>query len=114
MIGIRRVIVSLSALFFGMSFIFVANGLVVSSAGLLLKNLNASEAMIGVVTSCFFIGALVCTLISHKLISKIGTFFIILGLIPLNLINIKAPKIPQKANISGHSVLFDELKHDNN
>ncbi|WP_038455657.1 MFS transporter [Campylobacter iguaniorum] len=192
--GIRRVIVSLSALFFGMSFIFVANGLVVSSAGLLLKNLNASEAMIGVVTSCFFIGALVCTLISHKLISKVGhvrayaifsavfaisallhdlssnlilwavlrfmlgfcyysivmvieswlnakirnsirsrilsfyeivfylsfglgslimslnldtstvflvgTFFIILGLIPLNLINIKAPKIPQKANIS--------------
>lgn len=68
----KRVIFSLTALFFGMSFIFIANGLVVSSAGLLLKNMNANELQTGFVTSCFFIGALFCTLVSHKLISKVG------------------------------------------
>ncbi|AGZ82016.1 MFS transporter [Campylobacter fetus subsp. testudinum] len=72
MISSKRVIISLSALFFGMSFIFIANGLVVSSAGVLLTSMNADKTMIGVITSFFFIGALTCTVVSHRLISKVG------------------------------------------
>nr|WP_251146822.1 hypothetical protein [Campylobacter fetus] len=37
-----------------MSFIFIANGLVVSSAGVLLTSMNADKTMIGVITSFFF------------------------------------------------------------
>ncbi|EAK5304661.1 MFS transporter [Campylobacter fetus] len=72
MVSSKRVIISLSALFFGMSFIFIANGLVVSSAGVLLTSMNADKTMIGVITSFFFIGALTCTVVSHRLISKVG------------------------------------------
>ncbi|ANE33982.1 major facilitator superfamily transporter, possible sugar permease [Campylobacter hyointestinalis subsp. lawsonii CCUG 27631] len=72
MSGSRRIIISLSALFFGMSFIFIANGLVVSSASLLLTQMGAHRLQIGIVISFFFIGALVCTIVSHKLISKVG------------------------------------------
>nr|WP_235605102.1 hypothetical protein [Campylobacter fetus] len=54
MVSSKRVIISLSALFFGMSFIFIANGLVVSSAGVLLTSMNADKTMIGVITSFFF------------------------------------------------------------
>ena len=72
MAGSKRAITSLSALFIGVSFIFIASGLVVSSAGVLLDELGASKAQIGLITSCFFIGALACTIVSHRLISHVG------------------------------------------
>lgn len=72
MAGSKRAITSLSALFIGVSFIFIASGLVVSSAGVLLNELGASNTQIGLITSCFFMGALTCTIISHRLISHVG------------------------------------------
>lgn len=72
MAGSKRAITSLNALFIGVSFIFIASGLVVSSAGVLLNDMGASKTQIGLITSFFFIGAITCTIVSHRLISKVG------------------------------------------
>ena len=62
MAGSKRAITSLNALFIGVSFIFIASGLVVSSAGVLLNDMGASKMQIGLITSFFFIGAITCTM----------------------------------------------------
>lgn len=72
LISSKRILLSLSALFLGISFIFIADGLIVSSAGLLLKNMNASNAMNGIISSFFFVGAITCTMVSHRLICSVG------------------------------------------
>lgn len=53
-------------------FIFIADGLLVSSAGVLLDRFEASKEQIGLVNACFFAGAVACTVFSHRLISSCG------------------------------------------
>ena len=54
------------------AFIFIADGLLVSSAGVLLDGFRASKEQIGLVNACFFAGAVACTIFSHRLISACG------------------------------------------
>lgn len=68
----KRVIKTLTPLFIGMSLLFIGNGLVVTSLSALLKQMNISEIVIGIINSCFFIGAMLSTLSSHLIISKVG------------------------------------------
>lgn len=62
----------MTALFIAMAFIFVGNSLVISSAGIGLKEIGANDFETGLVISCFFIGAISCTIVSHKVISAYG------------------------------------------
>lgn len=68
----KRIIKSMTALFTGMFFMFVGNGLIVSSVGVILKEQNSSSLVVGIISSCFFIGALCGTIFSQKIITKIG------------------------------------------
>ena len=68
----KRTIKSLNALFMGMSFLFVGNSLIVSSTGVILKDSGMGELFIGLVSSCFFIGSLLATIMGHKIISYVG------------------------------------------
>lgn len=72
MVSSKRTIRSMTALFVGMSFVFIGNALVVSSLGVILKQESASEAFIGFVGSCFFVGALLSTLSAQLIIAKVG------------------------------------------
>ena len=72
MISSSRTIKTMFPLFFGISLLFIGNGLVVSSAGVELKKMGASELETGLVISVFFIGAMLGTIISHKIVSKVG------------------------------------------
>ena len=54
----KRIIKSMTALFFGMGFLFAGNALIISSIGVILKHNGASSFAVGVVSACFFIGAL--------------------------------------------------------
>lgn len=60
----------MTALFVGMSFVFIGNALVVSSVGVILKGEN--EAFIGLIGSCFFVGALLSTISAQLIIAKVG------------------------------------------
>lgn len=68
----KKIIQSMSALFAGACFLFAGNALIVSSIGVILKNNGASSLAVGLVSSCFFIGALCGTIFSQKIISHIG------------------------------------------
>ena len=63
---------ALLPLFVASAFIFIADGLLVSSAGVLLDGFAASKEQIGLVNACFFAGAVACTIFSHRLISACG------------------------------------------
>ncbi|MCX2682749.1 MFS transporter [Campylobacter sp. MIT 21-1685] len=68
----RRIIRSMTSLFLSMSFLFIGNALIVSSTGVILKENTQSSLDVGIVSSCFFIGALVGTISAHRIISRIG------------------------------------------
>ncbi|MBM0637044.1 MFS transporter [Campylobacter sp. VicNov18] len=68
----KKIIKSMTALFVGMVFLFAGNALIVSSIGVILKENGASSLAVGIISSCFFIGALVGTISAHKVISRIG------------------------------------------
>lgn len=70
--SLTRIIRSLMALFASMAFLFAGNALMMSSIGVILKENNSSSLVIGIISSCFFIGALCATIGIHKIISKIG------------------------------------------
>ena len=72
MISSKRTIKSLSALFIAISFAFAGNALVVDSMGVILKEREVGEFIIGIVGACFFIGASMSTISAHILIAKIG------------------------------------------
>ena len=62
----------MTALFASMTFLFAGNALIVSSIGVILKENKESSLAVGVLSSCFFIGALIGTIGAHKIISRIG------------------------------------------
>ncbi|AXP08606.1 MFS transporter [Campylobacter hepaticus] len=68
----KKIIKSMTALFAGMVFLFAGNALIVSSIGVILKEKGESSLAVGIISSCFFIGALVGTISAHKIISRIG------------------------------------------
>ncbi|MGP1485054.1 MAG: MFS transporter [Campylobacter sp.] len=63
---------SMFALFVGIAFLFVGNGLIVSSAGVELKKMGADELETGFVISSYFIGAMIATVLSHRIVSRVG------------------------------------------
>ena len=68
----KRTMKSLGALFISMIFVFAGYALIVSSVGVILKEAGVSFFGIGLVNSCFFLGALLSTMSAHKIITKIG------------------------------------------
>ena len=72
MISSKRTIKSLTALFVAMAFMFAGNALIVSSMGVILKQRETSEVMIGVVNAFFFLGAGVSTISAHRIIAQVG------------------------------------------
>lgn len=72
MLSSKRTIQSLSALFIGMIFIFVGNALSVNSIAIILKHNNASNFDIGLIGSCYFLGAMLSTISAHRIVSKVG------------------------------------------
>lgn len=62
----------MTALFVGIPFVFMGNALIVGSVGVILKQQSVSEAFIGLIGFCFFLGGMLGTISAHKVISKIG------------------------------------------
>lgn len=67
-----KLIKALLGLYVGISFIFIGNGLAITSAGVILKGGGYSELAIGLVTSCFFLGAMCSTIFTYSFISAFG------------------------------------------
>lgn len=72
MLSSKRTIKSLTALFVGIPFVFMGNALILGSVGVILKQDGASEAIIGLIGFCFFLGGTLGTTCAHRVIAKIG------------------------------------------
>lgn len=72
MISPKRTLQILTALFVAIIFIFVGNSLALNSAGMMLKNANIHDFYIGIITSCFFLGAIFSSIFGYKFISGYG------------------------------------------
>ncbi len=68
--GSLGVILSFGMLFLGITFIFIAEGLLVSSTAVILK--KEAQIVTGMVTAALFAGALLCIFLTPRLIAKIG------------------------------------------
>ena len=68
--GSLGVILSFSMLFLGIGFIFIADGLLVSSTAIILK--KQPQIITGTITACLFVGALLGIFLTPKLIARIG------------------------------------------
>ncbi len=66
----RAVIVALGALFLGIGAVFVADGLLVSAAAVILK--SRGDFALGVITALFFTGAISCMLFAPRIIATLG------------------------------------------
>ncbi|MCR4941942.1 MAG: MFS transporter [Campylobacter sp.] len=67
-----RTIRTMTPLFFSISLLFMGNGLVTTSCSTLLKQANFDEMAIGLINSCFFVGAIISTIFSQSIIEKTG------------------------------------------
>lgn len=69
---IRSVLKDLLALFVGAWFVFVGNGLILTSAGVMLKDMGVSDTVIGIISSSYFLGALFGIGVGYKFTIKFG------------------------------------------
>lgn len=72
MVSSKRTIRSMTALFVGIPFVFMGNALIVGSVGVILKQNGTSEAFIGLIGFCFFVGGMLGTICAQQIIAKIG------------------------------------------
>ena len=68
----KRAIKILIPLFLSAELMFIGEAIVLSSAGVILKNLSVGEFIIGLVSSFYFLGAIFCTFFISNIISQIG------------------------------------------
>ncbi len=68
--GSLGVIFAFSMLFLGIGFIFIADGLLVSSTAIILK--KQPQIVTGIITACLFVGALLGIFFTPKLIARLG------------------------------------------
>lgn len=69
---IKETLKKISAIFLGLIFIFIGYSLSITSAGILLKSANIDNALIGIVTSAFYVGAIFSAIIGYKFVSVYG------------------------------------------
>lgn len=68
----RKVILSLFALYFATFLLYTGNGLFITSAGVMLFNLKVDAFLIGVVNASFFAGVAIGAIFSIKILQRVG------------------------------------------
>lgn len=69
---ILTTIYSMRSLFVSMAFLFMGNAILVSSAAVLLNKMGASDLQIGIVVTGYYLGGMISTITSHKVVSHVG------------------------------------------
>lgn len=69
---IKETLKKISGIFLGLIFIFIGYSLSITSAGILLKSANIDNALIGIVTSAFYVGAIFSAIVGYKFVSVYG------------------------------------------
>lgn len=55
-----------------MAFLFMGNAILVASAALILTKMGASDLQIGIIATSYYLGGVVSTMTSHRIVSNVG------------------------------------------
>mgnify|MGYP000468772403 CR=1 FL=1 len=69
---IQQSILPISSLFFAISFLAIGYGMILTYVGIYLKELDVSNITIGIINASFFLGAILSSILSQSIISKVG------------------------------------------
>lgn len=70
--GLKKIVLPVSSLFFAIAFLAIGYGMILTFIGVYLKELNVSNTVIGIINACFFLGAVLSSIFSQKIISTVG------------------------------------------
>ncbi|XPV69695.1 MAG: MFS transporter [Halarcobacter sp.] len=68
----RFSIMTISSLFFAITFLAIGYGMILTFVGIYLKEQGVSNTVIGLINSAFFMGAIASSIFSQKIISSVG------------------------------------------
>ncbi|KAB7881916.1 MFS transporter [Poseidonibacter ostreae] len=70
--SVKKIIFPISSLFFAIGFLAIGYGMILTFIGIYLKELEVSNSIIGIINACFFLGAVLSSIFSQKIISSVG------------------------------------------
>ena len=70
--GLKKIIFPISSLFFAIAFLAVGYGMILTFIGVYLKDLGVNNTVIGIINAAFFLGAVLSSIFSQKIISSVG------------------------------------------
>ena len=70
--ALKKIIYPISSLFFAIAFLAVGYGMILTFIGVYLKELQVSNSVIGIINAAFFLGAVLSSIFSQKIISSVG------------------------------------------
>lgn len=68
----RFSVMPISSLFFSITFLAIGYGMVLTFIGVYLKKNGINDISIGIINACFFLGAILSSIFSQSIISKVG------------------------------------------
>ena len=70
--GLKKIIFPILSLFFAIAFLAVGYGMILTFIGVYLKDLGVNNTVIGIINAAFFLGAVLSSIFSQKIISTVG------------------------------------------
>ena len=70
--GLKKIIFPISSLFFAIAFLAIGYGMILTFIGVYLKDLGVNNTIIGIINAAFFLGAILSSIFSQKIISTVG------------------------------------------
>ena len=70
--SVKNSLIPISSLFFAITFLAIGYGMMITFIGIYLKEYGSSDFVIGLINSTFFLGAMLSSIFSQKIISTVG------------------------------------------
>ena len=70
--SVKKIVFPISSLFFAIGFLAIGYGMILTFIGIHLKELEVSNTVIGIINASFFLGAVLSSIFSQKIISSVG------------------------------------------
>lgn len=69
---LKKILFPISSLFLAIAFLAIGYGMILTFVGVYLKELSVSNTIIGIINAAFFLGAVLSSIFSQKIISNVG------------------------------------------
>jgi MFS family permease len=69
---LKNIIFPISSLFVAIAFLAIGYGMILTFVGVYLKEIHISNTVIGIINAAFFLGAVLSSIFSQKIISSVG------------------------------------------